>query len=264
MEHNTTVRKRTSSSETNEKNKINFIDKKINRLRRKKSSKIAMLIVDFYDFYKKEILRKHLLLYVISLVLFFVMLVYFSKSNNIANEVSEIIKNSSNFNLIGKVANFKNIFTDKLLVNLILLISGITPYIYIPILGVMYSYTLVLNIIFAFNNIASNMNTTFMTIGSIVQMFGISFTSAMGIYLCKIATKKFRYNQKVNFTFNDVKKEYYTIKKDEKKLREVLEKEDKRIEKIEKLNVKIPYKNLIISFVISSLIIIIGGFITLI
>ncbi len=130
MEHNTTVRKRTSSSETNEKNKINFIDKKINRLRRKKSSKIAMLIVDFYDFYKKEILRKHLLLYVISLVLFFVMLVYFSKSNNIANEVSEIIKNSSNFNLIGKVANFKNIFTDKLLVNLILLISGITPYIY--------------------------------------------------------------------------------------------------------------------------------------
>lgn len=264
MEHNTTIRKKVNSSDTKVCKKENFIDKKINKLRRKKSSKIAMLIVDSYDFYKKEILRKHLFLYVISLILFFIMLVYFLGSNNIANEISEIIKSESNLNAMGKMQNFKNIFTDKLLVNLVLLISGITPYIYIPILGVMYSYTLVLNILSAFNNIAVNMSPTLMTIGSIVQMFGISLTSATGIYLCKIATKKFRYNQKMNFTFNDIKKEYYTIKKDEEKLNEVLEKEGKRIEKIEKLNVKIPYKNIIISFVISSLIIIIGGIIALI
>lgn len=264
MEHNTTIRKNKSSSDIKNPKKANFIDKKINKLRRKKSSKVAMLIVDFYDFYKKEIIRKHIVLYVISLILFFIILVYLSNSNNILNEVSEIIKNESNFNVIGKIANFKNIFTDKLLINFVLLISGITPYVYIPVLGVMYSYTLVLNIIFAFNNLATNMNPTFMTIGSIVQMFGISLTSAIGIYICKIATKRFKYNQKVNFTLNDVKKEYYTIKKDEEKLNELLEKEQKRIEKVEKLNVKIPYKNIIISFIISSLIIIIGGIIALI
>lgn len=260
MEHNTTVRKSKSSSTKNDE-KINFIDKKINKLRRKKSSKIAMLVVDFYDFYKKEIYKKHIVLYVISLILFFIMLVYFLSSNNIPNEISDIIKNSSN---LGKVANFKSIFTDKILVNFVLLISGITPYFYISILGIMYSYTLVINIVSAFNNMAINMSPTFMTIGSIIQMFGISFTSAIGIYLCKITTKKFKYNQQVNFTLNDVKKEYYTIKKDEEKLNEVLKKEEKRIEKIEKLNVKIPYKNIIISFVISSLIIIIGGVIALI
>ena len=44
----------------------------------------------------------------------------------------------------------------------------------------------------------------------------------------------------------------------------MIKKDEKRKEEIEKLNVKIPYKNIIIAFVISSAIIIFGGLIALI
>lgn len=266
MKNNTTMNKEKSNNKKNEvKAKTNFIDSKINKLRRKKNSKSSMLVVDFYDFYKNNLYKKHLVLYVISLILFFVMLVYYIKSNNTTGELGEIIKSETeNLVLLGKMANFKSIFTDKLLLNFVLLLSGITPYVYIPVIGVLYSNTLAANIVGLFNNIASNMNPTFVTIGSIVQLFGISLTSAAGIYFCKVSTKRFKYSQKVNFTFNDVKKEYYTIKKDDKKLEEALKKEEKRKEEIEELNVKVPYKVIVISFVISSLIIIAGGLITLI
>lgn len=264
MKNNVTMNKKKSSNKK-EETKVNFIDNKINKLRRKKNSKFAMLVVDFHDFYKKNLYKKHLVIYVISLILFFIMLIYYTKLNNTTSDIGEIIKSETENNiLLGKMANFKSIFTDKILLNFVLLLSGITPYIYIPAIGVLYSNALATNIVALFNNIASNMNPTFMTIGSIVQLFGVALTSAMGIYFCKISTKIFKYSQKVNFTFNDVKKEYYTIRKDDKKLEEALKKEEKRKEEIEKLNVKVPYKNIIISFIISSLIIIVGGLITLI
>lgn len=255
----------TSKAKKKEQKKVNRIEKKVNQLRRKKNSKFAMAIVDYYDFYKKELYKKHILLYVISLILFFIMLVYYIQSNNTTTELGEMIKSEAQSTaLLGKVANFKGIFTDKILVNFVLLLSGITPYIYIPVIGVLYSNSLALNIVTLFNNMASNMSPTFMTIGSIVQMFGIALTSAMGICFCKVSTKRFRYSQSVNFTLNDVKKEYYSIRKNEEKLEETLKKEEKRNQEIEKLNVRIPYKNIVISFIISSIIIIIGGLITLI
>lgn len=264
MEHKTTVRKKVDSvTKVNEK--VNFIDKKINKLRRKKNSKISMTIVNYYDFYRKELSRKHILLYVISMILFFVMLVYYLNIRNTGAEAIDFLKNgASGTQLLGKMANFKNIFNEKILINLVILFAGITPYIYIPVLGILYPSTLVLNIINAFSNLGVNMNPTFMTIGSIIQMFGISLSSAMGIYFCKVSTKRFKYNQQMSFTFNDVKKEIYTIRKEEEKLNELLEKEEEKNKKIEELNVKIPYKYLIITFIISTLIVIFGGLISLI
>lgn len=264
MKSNVTIKKKSSNSDKN-KEKVNFIDKRINKLRRKKKDKFAMTVVEFYDFYKKELYKKHLVLYVISLLLFFIMLIYCFKANGSTNEIGKVIKNESeSIELLGKMANFKSIFSDKIIINFVLLLAGVTPYIYIPIVGVLYSSYLAMDIVALFNNIASNMNPIFMTIGSIVQLFGFALTSAMGICFCKISTKRFRYSQVINFTFNDIKKEYYSIKKEEKKLEEAIKKEEKRNKEIEKLNVKVPYKNMVISFIISSLIIIVGGLITLI
>lgn len=243
----------------------NFIDKKINQLRRKKNNKVAITIVDFYDFYKKNIQKKHSIIYIISIVLFALMLVYYFSNINSEGAIGELLQEEIQAtNLLGKSANFKAIFKDKMLVNAIVLISGITPYIYIPVLGIMFSNTLAVDVVCLSNNIASNMNSVFMIVGAVIQLFGISLTSAVGMLYCKLTTKRFRYSQKVNFTINDLKKEYYAIRKDDEKLDEVIKKDEKRKEEIEKLNVKIPYKNIIIAFVISSAIIIFGGLIALI
>ncbi len=247
------------------KNLFSIIEKKIDKLRRKRSSKVATTIVEYYDFYKTEVYKKHLVIYVISLILFLLTLIYLFSIVNSTNEISEFLNQVNRNNILnGKIANFKDIFTNKVLLNFILLLSGVTPYIYIPVIGIVYSSNLALNIVTLFNNIASNMNPTFMTIGSIVQIIGFSLTIAVGIYFCKISTKRFRYSQSANFTFNDIKKEYYQIKNNEEKLKKAIEAEEKRNEKLQKLNVKIPYKMLLITFILSSIFVIIGGLISLI
>mgnify|MGYP005776621819 FL=1 len=218
--------------------------------------------ISFKDFYKKELFRKHLTLFIICL---FVFIVAFLIGTNV-NEVdfSDIYQNFQELCLNGKTGMIKNIFTEKLAINALILLSGFTPYIYVPVIGILYAYNVAFDLVAIYQNLCVNVNILTFTIGSIVQVFGISLSVAAGIYLCKLSTKRFKYAQKMDFTINDVKKEWYEIRKNQEKLEEVQEKQKKREEKIEALNVKIPYRYLILTFIISSFIVLIGGFIAVI
>lgn len=241
------------------KQKKNPFDKKIDALRQDKRTFIIQSI-KFYDFYKEHIYRKHLVVYILSLMLFFFVLIGALQDTNTKNLIIETLTNSS----MTRSQILKSILLEKIPVTVLLVFAGVTPYFYISFVGILYSFSLATQILLQFVGQTSGINILFLSIGSMIQLFGTSLAVAIGTYYCKLSTKRFRYIQKLSFTVNDVKKEYYEIKKDEEKLKEIEEKEKERNEKIKQLDVKIPYRILIYGCILSCMIMIIGTLISLI
>lgn len=220
--------------------------------KRKKDSKINKMIMEYIKFYKDNLKRKTIILFILNLVLFFIC--FSVLMSNI--DFNEMLKEVEIGNL-GHNSIF-SMLKEKLLIALLLIVSGITPYIYIPIIGIFSAYSYAASIVALFGLTNQAFNLIAMTIGAIIQLFGISITISQGIYYCGLSTKSFRYSQKSSFGITDVKKAIYEIKKDEKKVNEITKKQEERKQSIERLNVKIPYKMLVMSFVLSSIFIIIG------
>lgn len=218
-----------------------------------KSIKFIDIVKSYFSFYKKSLMKKHIIIYIISLIVFAFFLVTFMNNLDGINQLLSEIKN---------IENSRNIFSilikEKIPVTFLLIFSGITPFIFIPVIGIIgFPYILATTIM--------NMNVINMVIaciGAIIQIFAMSLAISAGIYYCASSTKRFRYNNSTSFGLDDVKKQIYESTKKEEKLKVVTAKMENKAEKIKKLNVKIEYKALVITFVISTLVICIASLIT--
>lgn len=220
---------------------------------RKENSKLLDILKSYYSFYKKNLRRKHIVIYVLSLIVFAFCLITFM--NNI-DTINQLLSEVRNYKMDTNV--FSILIKQKIPVIFLLIFSGITPFIFIPIIGIIgFPYILATSIM----NM-SVINFVISCIGAIVQIFFVSLAIASGIYYCSQSTKKFRYNNYSTFGLDDVKKQIYESTKKEEKLKKVEEKMAKKSEKLQKLNVKIEYKALIITFVISTLVVCIASIIT--
>ena len=79
---------------------------------------------------------------------------------------------------------------------------------------------------------------------AVIISIAYSLCISTGIHYCILSSKKFTYSQKKGFKFNDFKKAIYALKKNEKKVEELEQKNKIQLEKAEKLNVKIPYSDI--------------------
>ncbi|MEG2348877.1 MAG: hypothetical protein RSB67_04455 [Clostridia bacterium] len=240
---------------------INKEDKKIRnknrtsipkRNKNKNGSKLFDILKNYYSFYRENLKKKHIVLYVIILILFFIFLSILLSQVNFDTILKEVGKNTMDNNSIFSMIK------EKIFIIFLIVFAGITPYVYIPVIGVLSSYTFALSIVSVFGVNNSTFNLVFMCIGAIMQIFGFALAISTGIYYCKISTKKFKYSQSRSFGINDVKKAVYEIRKNNAKVEKIEKLQKEKIENQNKLNVKVPYSKLVISFVISLSIVLIG------
>ncbi len=220
-----------------------------------------LLLKEYYKFYKENLKKKHIVIFVICLCIFFIVFsAYMSKISATPN-ITDLIKNSEEANISSNNV-FTTIFSQNIPAVFVTILAGIVPYVYIPVLGVAYAYTYAVNIVENFATFSHVGNVVCMTIGAIINLFSISFAIATGICYCKFSTKRQKYNKTDAYTLNSIKKKFYEDTKNKEKLKQLENKiKNKEVER-QKYNVKVPYINILISFIISSIIIIIGTLIS--
>lgn len=193
------------------------------------------IIIQYLKFYNKELKKVHI-------ISFFLMLIVFAYSIGVVIDTDEVsfIEETIEVSRLEQVG-------EKIMIMFLIILSGITPYVFIPVIGLVG-----MPLILAGNMVDYSIAQTVLTsITSVIQLLFISLCVSTGIYYCRCATKKFRYSQKASFGIDDVIQQLYEIKKDEKKLQAFKDKRLAKAEKKEKLNVKIKYKMMLISFLVS-------------
>ncbi|MDD2376647.1 MAG: hypothetical protein PHD15_02695 [Clostridia bacterium] len=217
------------------------------------SSDFKGVLKKYFSFYNKNLRKKHIIVFILSLVFFTVFMTNFINNLDQLNQLlTELSSTQEQSNI------FMTIVKEKIPLVFLFIFSGITPYAFIPVVGIIgYPYILATEII----NM-SGFNMVLACIGSIIQIFGVSLAIAAGIYYCTCSSKKFRYSQSITFGLDDVKQQIYETTKNEVKLNKIKEKRQIKKEKREKLNIKIEYKGLIITAMISTIIVVTAALIT--
>lgn len=217
------------------------------------SAKFKTLLKNYLNFYNKNLKRKHITVYIISLIVLTSFMSLFIGNLSQVNQLLDGINN------VEKGSNvFINTIKEKIPLVFLITFSGITPYIYIPVIGILgYPYLVAMEVM----NLSS-FNLVIATLAGILQIFGASLAIAAGIYYCTCSTKKYKYSQAITFGLDDVKQQIYTIAKKEEKLSKLKEKRQIKSDKREKLNVKIEYKNLLITVIVATIIVVIAAIVT--
>ena len=216
-----------------------------------KKNKNSKNIQRYFEFYNKNIRRTHIIVHIICMIIFFIVVNSYISNIDITNAF--IGNATTNTNSI-----FSIVFKEKLIMVFLIIFAGITPFIFLPLIGVISAYNLAVCVGSLFMINSSTILIILTCIGAIIQMFGFSLAISIGTYYCILATKKYRYNFKGGITFSDIKKTLYKSTNNEEKFNEEIKKENDRNQKMEKLNVKIPYINIAIFGIVSFLIITIG------
>lgn len=207
------------------------------------------IIEQLKKFYNENLKRKHIIITIISVILYtltFISMMYSSKDVSLASDIAP--------------ASLVSQIRECVFLSFIIILAGITPYVPISIMGIMQAIIIVNDMVVRHICGVSFLPTLY--IGGLIQIPFYSLCVSIGLYYCKLSTKKNKYYHQSSFTFNDVKKQIYEIRKDDKKVEEINKKQEEKARKIQECNVKIPYLNFVILGVVSVIMEIIGVLIT--
>ncbi len=218
----------------------------------------GLQIKEYFSYYNKNYKKKHMIFYIISLIVFFIFLSVFISSIDVTGQLQNINANANQFN----VNILNTILKEDIPISFLIIFAGITPFIHLPIIGFLYPYILAGNVANLFMVSSHHVNLILMTVGSVVKIFAVSLAIVAGFDYCSYSSKKFRYSQGMSFGVQDLKRHYYTIRDNKEKVEEIDLHKKEKAEKKEKLNVKVPYKMLFYTCLISIIIMIIGTLIT--
>lgn len=264
---NTPKRRNVSRTSSNvkskdSKNKLNKKDENAN-VSDNKSSKfdIKNIIKGYFKFYKEKLMRKHIIIYIICLVVFFVMIATLISKINSTPNIAELAQKAKE---VSEASNgvFSLIITKKIPLIFMIILAGIAPYFFIPVIGIASSYSLACDIVTNFNVLTGKASVIPMCIGAIIQLIAVGLSVATGIQYCILSTKRWRYSRNQDYSMLDFKRTFYEATGNKKKLKEVAKKKEEKTAKNEKNNVTVPYGYFVISFLISTVIIAIGTIIS--
>ena len=203
------------------------------------------IINNYWKFYKENLKVKHVVCTVIFVLLFVIFLV-----NNIAD-----------FSKLAELQYEKISYFDKLKENLLLsfviIFAGITPYVFLSVLGFSVGYNVAVDIALEYVSSHNSLLLIVHCIIALVIAVSYSLSIATGIYYCTLSTRKRKYSQRKNYSFNDVKIAIYRLRKNEEKVQALENKKKEKKEKIDKLNVNVPYRYFFISYVITVIMLIV-------
>lgn len=235
-------------NKTNSK-KLNKQSTKFNvNIQGNKNTKMELL-----DFYNANIKKLHLIMLVISVVLYIIS--FFAVFSSVK---------SGNYTLAPDTvaASFMSMLKENILLDIVIIIAGITPYCFLSIIGLAQAITMVNSLAVRYTLGKTFMITAFL--GGAIQLIGISLCVAAGLYYCRLSTKKNKYYHHSNFGIDDIKLQLYEIRKNDKKVEEITKKKEDKAKKIEACNIKIPYLNFVLLGAVAFVIEFVGVLITLI
>ena len=186
-----------NSNKTSKKQK-NF---KIN-MKSKEDVKLQLL-----DFYNQKLRKLHIIILIIMIILYAIF--FFTTFSSVRSGAYTVAEGTV---ASGFVENIK----QTLLLDLVIIIAGITPYFYLSIIGIAQSLALVNTLAIRYALGASFMPTLF--IGGLIQIIAVALCIAVGLYYCRLSTKKTKYYHHSDFGLDDLKMQVYEIRQDKKKL----------------------------------------------
>ena len=228
MKDNKRITKENVKRVSDVKNKNNKRTKKIKKNIDLSKVPVLKFFNEFLREYNDKLKKQHIIIYVICLVLFFIFLAFKISNINV----------TQNFELVSGALNTSDktvllsLLKESVISIFLVIFAGITPFIHLPVLGFAYPYVLAANIAEKFMITGSRIDIVFMTIGSIIQVISISLAITLGFYYCSFTTKKFRYSQRSGFGIDDLKRQVYTIRKNEESLEKLEIERQKKREKI--------------------------------
>jgi len=195
------------------------------------------ILKNYIDFYKKNLKVKHIVCSIIAIIIFGIFL------------VSNIYEYSTIENLTYEKIGYFDAIKENTLLAFVIIFAGITPYFFLSVLGFVSMYSLANRIAIMYLFSKSIIFLIVLIMFSIICAIAYSLCIATGIYYCILSSKRFSYSQKKGFRFSDLKGYIYKLRRNEEKLKAYEENKKEEMKKVEKLNVKIPYINFIISLV---------------
>lgn len=201
---------------------------------------VKKIMQNYKEFYHQKIKKIHIIITILSLFLFFIFLV---------TKIHEF----SNLEITINKISYLEAAKENFMLTFLMIFAGITPYMFLSFLGLIAVYNVAIKLALLYVTGKSVIYFTLLCLIGIMMVLCYSFVMAVGMYYCTLSTKKFTYSQKKGFSFQDVKASVYKLRGNTKKIEEFEEKKKKEQEKIERLNVKVPYFHFFITFLIVNL-----------
>ena len=215
------------------------------------------ILKDYFKFYKTNLMKKHIIMYIICLVVFFFFIATFISRIKATPNIAELAENAKKISENSE-GIFLLIIKKKIPLLFMVIFAGIVPYLFVPVMGVGTSYYLALDIATNFNVLTGKTSVIPMCIGAIIQLIAVSLVIASGIKYTLISTKRWRYSRNQDYSMLDFKMRIYEATNNKNKLKKATKKKEEKMDKNEKYNVKVPYIHLLISLLLSIIIMSIG------
>ena len=215
------------------------------------------VIKDYFKFYKTNLMKKHVIIYIICLAVFFFFIATFISRINSTPNIAELAENAKKISENSE-GIFLLILKKKIPLLFMIVFAGIVPYLFVPVMGIGASYYLALDIVTNFNVLTGKSSVIPMCVGAIIQLIAVSLCVASGIKYTLISTRRWRYSRNQDYSMLDFKMRLYEATNNKSKLKKATKKKEEKAVRNEKNNVKVPYLHLLISLLISFLIIAIG------
>ena len=205
------------------------------------------------SFYREHIMIIHAIVFVVALVLYAIS--FFTtfpkiKSGAVSVDPTSVAK------------GLGTMLRDNALLCFVIIFAGITPFCFLSIIGIAQSALVVDQLALRYALGSSFLATAF--IGGLIEVIGVSLCVAVGIYYCRLSTKKNKYYHQSSFGMDDIKESFYDLRKDEKKMEELKKKREEKARKIQEANVKIPYFYFLLLGVLAYLVQVVGTLIAVI
>lgn len=190
-------------------------------------------LTELKEFYNEKIKKWHIITFIIVAVLYTI--TFFAQIYTLKNGGITVNPNVTPVALVDQIK-------ESFLLSAVILIAGITPYIPLSVFGVAQAFIIVDDMILRNAYGISFVPTLY--VGGLLQIVGIALSVVLGVYYCRLNTKKNKYYHHSDFGLDDVKMQLYEIRKDEKKIEEIVKKKEAKAKEIEACNIKIPYLKL--------------------
>ena len=250
--------KRRSTTNTENVNKEDSVkNNKESNQKEKKDSGFKYILKDYFKFYKTNLMKKHIIIYIICLAVFFLFIATFISRINSTPNIAELAENAKKISENSE-GIFLLILKRKIPLLFMIVFAGIVPYLFVPVMGIGSSYYLALDIVTNFNVLTGKSSVIPMCIGAIIQLIAVSLSVASGIKYTLISTKRWKYSRNQDYSILDFKMRLYEATNNKNKLKKAAKKKEEKLDKNEKNNVKVPYMYFLISLLLSVLIISIG------
>ena len=150
---------------------------KFKRLSQKKENKFINMLKNSWKYYKKNMLRKHFVLYIISLILFVTVFVYSLSTY----DAKYFLEN------VGNVARINKIMSEFIFFTVMSIMLGFLPFIRASVVSIVYAARLssyICNLLFM-----RTYDKTLVSIIAVIMLLILTFSITIGINLCGVITK---------------------------------------------------------------------------